>query len=59
MKTETHVVLGSQSPVKVLVEEGELLENIPAHTGNLAEEEESTDTSSNTERTDNTAAIPY
>ena len=59
MKTKTHVVLRSESPVEVLVEEGELLEDIPAHTGNLAEEEESTDTSGNTEGTDNTTAIPH
>lgn len=55
----THVVFGSESPVKVLIEEGELLEDIPAHTGYFTEEEESKDASAHTESTGNATIAPF
>lgn len=53
----THVVLRSNSPVKVLVEEGELLQDIPTHTRNFTEEEERKDTNAHAEGTGNGATI--
>lgn len=47
----TYVVLRGNGAVKVAVQEGELLENVAAHTGNLAEEEERTGGGGNAEAT--------
>lgn len=54
---KTYVVLRSNRPVVVLVEEGELLQDILAHTGDLAEEEEREDASADTESAGNLAAV--
>lgn len=53
----TYVVLRSNSPVEVGVEERELLEDILADTGNLAKEEEGEDTGADTEGGGNSSAV--
>lgn len=50
---ETYVVLGGNGTVEVGVQKGELLENIAADTGDLAEEEESSSAGEDTEATGN------
>lgn len=54
---KTYVVLGSDSAVKVRVEERELLENVPTNTGDLAEEEKGEDTGARTECASNGTTI--
>lgn len=48
-RRRTHVVLRGNGAVEVGVQEGELLEDVAAHTGNLAEHEESGGTGEDTE----------
>lgn len=50
---KTYVVLGGNGTVIVGVQEGELLKDITADTGDLAEEEESSSASEDTEATGN------
>ena len=54
----THVVLGRNGAVKVLVQEGNLSQDILPDTGNLAEEEEGEDTGGGTEAAGNAGTVP-
>lgn len=55
-RKSTYVVLGSDRAVEVLIEERNLLENVAADTGDLAEEEEGEGTGGNTEGASNGSA---
>lgn len=52
----THVVLGGNGAVEVGVQEGDLLEDVPTNTGNLAEHEEGSGTGEDTEATGESSA---
>ena len=51
MFQSTHVVLGGNGAVKVGVQEGDLLEDVAADTGNLAKEEDGSSAGEHTEAT--------
>lgn len=53
---KTYVVLGGNGAVKVGIQEGELLQDIAADTGDLAEEEEGSSAGEDTEATGQSTA---